>query len=44
LDAHLAWKQQKHEYACLLADLQEDSRVADALRQRYAPDKDWTKA
>jgi hypothetical protein len=44
LEAHKAWQARKHEYACQLAELQEDSRVADALRQRYAPDKDWTKA
>lgn len=44
LDAHKAWQERKHLYACQLADLQEDTRVADALRQRYAPDKDWTKA
>jgi hypothetical protein len=43
LAAHKAWQAKKHEYACQLAELQEDSRVADALRQRYAPDKDWTK-
>lgn len=42
LDAHKAWQKRKHEYACQLAELQEDPRVADALRQRYAPDKDWT--
>jgi hypothetical protein len=42
LEAHKAWQAKKHEYACQLAELQEDSRVADALRQRYAPDKDWT--
>jgi hypothetical protein len=42
LEAHKAWQARKHEYACQLAELQEDSRVADALRQRYAPDKDWT--
>jgi hypothetical protein len=44
LEAHKAWQQRKHEYACQLAELQEDSRVAEALRQRYVPDKDWTKA
>jgi hypothetical protein len=43
LDAHKAWQAKKHEYACQLAELQDDPRVADALRQRYAPDKDWTK-
>jgi hypothetical protein len=42
LEAHKAWQAKKHEYACQLAELQEDNRVADALRQRYAPDKDWT--
>ena len=44
IEAHKAWQAKKHEYACQLADLQDDPRVADALRQRYAPDKDWTKA
>lgn len=43
LEAHKAWQAKKHEYACQLADLQDDPRVADALRQRYAPDKDWSK-
>ena len=42
LEAHKAWQAKKHEYACQLADLQEDERVAKALRERYAPDKDWT--
>ena len=44
LEAHKAWQAKKHEYACQLADMQEDERVAKALRERYAPDKDWTKA
>lgn len=35
LEAHLAWKEKKHYYACQLAELQEDSRVAEALRNRY---------
>ncbi len=43
LEAHKAWQARKHEIACKLADMQEDERVANALRQRYAPDKDWTK-
>lgn len=43
LEAHKAWQAKKHEYACMLADLQDDPRVAKALRERYAPDKDWTK-
>ena len=42
LEAHKAWQAKKHEYACMLADMQEDTRVAKALRERYAPDKDWT--
>lgn len=36
LEAHLAWKKRKHELACMLADLQSDPRVAQALRTRYA--------
>lgn len=43
LEAHKAWQAKKHEYACMLADLQPDLRVAEALCQRYSPDKDWTK-
>lgn len=43
LEAHKAWQAKKHEYACHLADLQDDPRVADALRQRYLPETDWTK-
>jgi hypothetical protein len=35
LEAHSAWKAKKHEYACILADRQEDSRVAEALRNFY---------
>jgi hypothetical protein len=42
-EAHKAWQAKKHEYACQLADLQEDPIVAQALRERYAPDKDWIK-
>lgn len=42
LEAHKAWQAKKHEYACLLANQQQDPRVAKALRERYAPDKDWT--
>jgi hypothetical protein len=42
LEAHRAWQTKKHEYACALAELQDDPRVAQALRERYAPDKDWT--
>jgi hypothetical protein len=42
LEAHKAWQSRKHEYACQLADLQSDILLAQALRERYAPDKDWT--
>lgn len=42
LIAHKAWQQRKHEYACKLADIQPDERVAFALRNKYTPDKDWT--
>lgn len=42
LEAHKAWQAKKHQYACILADEQTDPRVAKALRERYAPDKDWT--
>lgn len=44
LEAHKAWQTKKHEQACLLAEQESDLRVADALRQRYAPDKDWSKS
>lgn len=40
--AHKAWKQRKHELALQLADIQDDPRVAKALRERYAPNTDWT--
>ena len=33
--AHLAWKKRKHELACMLANLQTNERVADALKSRY---------
>lgn len=34
-EAHQAWKEEKHRVSCLLADLQTDERVANALRSRY---------
>jgi hypothetical protein len=43
LEAHKAWQDRKHEYACKLADEQSDERVASRLREMYAPYKDWTK-
>lgn len=38
LSAHLAWKACKHKLACELADEQTDTRVAEALRSRFAPE------
>lgn len=38
IEAHLAWKAYKHKLACKLADEQDDPRVAEALRKRFAPD------
>lgn len=35
-EAHEAWRKRKHELACQLAEQQTDSRVAQALIQRYA--------
>lgn len=35
-DAHQAWRAKKHEHACRYADMQEDHRIAEALRARYA--------
>jgi len=37
IEAHLAWKKQKHIYACELADSEyvTDERVAEALRNKY---------
>lgn len=35
-EAHLAWKKRKHELACMLADIQKNNLVADALRKKYA--------
>lgn len=34
--AHEAWRQRKHELACQYADMQPDSRLAEALRSRFA--------
>lgn len=42
IEAHKAWQAKKHEYALRLAERQVDHRVAKVLRERYAPDKDWT--
>jgi hypothetical protein len=35
LEAHLAWKAKKYEHACKLADMQQDSRIAERLREMY---------
>lgn len=37
--AHKAWQAKKHEYACQLADLQDDPRVVKVLKELYAPNK-----
>ena len=39
-EAHEAWRQKKHRYACELADSDyvQDERVADALRKRFSYD------
>lgn len=34
--AHEAWRARKHELACQYADMQTDTRIAQALRTRYA--------
>lgn len=35
IDAHIAWKKQKHEFALELSKTQSDSRVVFALENRY---------
>lgn len=35
-EAHVAWRQCKHELACKYAEQQTDQRIAEALRTRYA--------
>ena len=42
IEAHKAWQAKKHEIALCFAEEQQDLRVVKALRERYAPDKDWT--
>lgn len=37
-DAHKAWKARKHQHACAYSWLQDDERVAKALRIRFLPD------
>lgn len=36
--AHEAWRKRKHDHALRYADMQEDERVAQALRIRYLPE------
>ena len=36
-EAHEAWRKRKHELACALADLQYDTDIAEALRNRFKP-------
>jgi hypothetical protein len=33
--AHEVWRNRKHEFACMLADMQSDERAAMALRSRF---------
>ena len=35
LEAHLAWKDRKHKYACELAELEPDPRVKEILINKY---------
>ena len=35
MEAHLAWKAKKHEFACILAEPITDSRIKHALMTRY---------
>lgn len=44
LEAHKAWQAKKHQYALVYAAQQQDPRLVKVLTERYAPDKDWTKA
>lgn len=37
-EAHRAWRSKKHEFACKFADMQTDSRLAEALRNRFKED------
>lgn len=34
-EAHEAWRRRKHQLACQYADIQENPRIAEALRNRY---------
>lgn len=42
LEAHKAWQAKKHEYACQLAELQDDPRISRILMSKYASDNDLT--
>ena len=37
--AHEAWRTRKHELACRYAELQDDQRIAQSLRTRFANDR-----
>lgn len=39
-EAHEAWRKRKHEYAQLVAELEADPRVSEALKKRYSV-KEW---
>lgn len=38
--AHAAWKSAKHQFACRYAEMQDDPRIAQALRTRYLQEKE----
>lgn len=42
LEAHEAWRKQKHELAQLVAETETDSRVKEALKKRYSKEE-WYK-
>lgn len=44
VEAHKAWRNKKHQHACRYADMQTDPRIAEALRNRYIENKDYSNA
>ncbi len=36
IDAYIAWKNRKHEFSCMLAEIPENMLVSEILRKRYA--------
>lgn len=46
VDAHLAWKAERHQYALQLADIESkrndcDERIVKALKERFRHDSEW---